>query len=362
MKDISFPEIQDFNIESLREPAVYIGAAGFEDRGLAVLNKAKQRKKTFEHVIGIEYEPLDHRNKKEEFEKLACEVVSSESNMKWVTYNRESPGEFDEALTQIHRTCSQVPNICFDISAMSKLLILILLQVLRNIDASLTIAYVQPKVYHPDEKEFKEKIEEAKRTQKIPEFLTGGVYEVVTTSALSSVSMQSYSTALVAFPTFNHKLLSALQSEVTPQDLIIIEGEPLRDHNKWRRGAIRQLNEEFYSSAARKTAAVSTFYYKETVERLEELYKDYQFTHEFLIAPANSKLQAVGVFFFKQMHPEVQILYPTPKSFLFAQYTEGTMQIHQIFLPNFGRFIKSLDGHRRLSLAELGDKISSLRT
>lgn len=356
MKDISFPKIQDFDIQSLRGPAVYIGAAGFEDRALAVLNEAKQRKKTLEHVIGIEYEPLDHRNKKEELEKLAREVVSSESSMKWVTYNRESPGEFDEALTHIHQICSQVAHICFDISAMSKLLILILLQALRNIDASLTIAYVQPKVYHPDEKEFKEKIEEAKRTQKIPEFLTSGVYEVVTTSALSSVSMQSYSTALVAFPTFNHRLLSALQSEVTPQELIILEGEPLRDNNKWRRGAIRQLNEQFYSSA-RQIEAVSTFYYKETVERLEAIYKEYQFTHEFLIAPANSKLQAIGVFFFKQMHPEVQIIYPTPKSFLFEQYTEGITQFHQISFSNFRQFIESLDGHRYLTLAELREKL-----
>lgn len=356
MKAISFPEIQDFDIQSFREPAVYIGAAGFEDRALAVLDKAKQYEKTFEHVIGIEYEPFDSRNRKEEFQKLACKTVSNESNIKWVTYKRESPGEFSGALNRICQICSQVTHICLDISAMSKLLSLILLQALRDIDASLTIAYVEPEIYHPDEKEFKERMEEAKRTSKIPEFLTSGVYKVITTSALSSVSMQSYSTALVAFPTFNHKLLSALQSEVTPQDLIILEGEPLRNFNKWRRSAVKQLNEQFYSLAT-KTEVVSTFYYKQTVEQLEALYKEYQFTHEFVIAPANSKLQAVGVFFFKQMHPEVQIVYPTPKSFLFDQYTEGVMQIHQIPFSNFRQFVGNLDGHRYLALAELGENL-----
>jgi len=360
VKAISFPEIQDFDIQSFQKPAAYIGAAGFEDRALAVLDKAKQRKNTFEYVIGVEYEPFDPRNRKEEFQKLASKAVSNESNIKWVTYNREKPGEFGGALTHILQICSQVAHIYLDISAMSKFLSLILLQALRDIDASLTITYVEPEVYHPNKKEFREKIEEAKRTRKVPEFLTSGVYEVITTSALSSVSMQSYSTALVAFPTFNHKLLSALQSEVTPQDLIILEGEPLRDSNKWRRSAVKQLNELFYSSA-RKTEVVSTFYYKETVEQLEALYKEYQFTHEFIIAPANSKLQTVGVFFFKQMHPEVQIVYPTPKSFLLEQYTEGIMQVHQIPFSNFRQFIGNLDGHRYLTLAELRENLSLLK-
>lgn len=359
MKSISFPEIQDFDIESLEEPLVYIGAAGFEDRAFAVLNEAKYYKKTFEHIIGIEYEPVHPRNNKERFQQLAREVISQESNIKWVSFDRETPGEFNEALSLIRQICSQGAHICLDISAMSKMLILVLLDALRDINSSLTIAYTEAKVYHPSPEEFERDFEEAKQKlpKRIPEFLTSGVYGVVTTPALSSVATQGYPTALVEFPTFNHNLFLALLNEVTPQDLRIIEGDPLRAQNKWRLKAVRRINEPSYPLAKGPHKVVSTFYYDQTINQLEKLYEKYQYTHEFVIAPTCSKLQTVGVFFFKQMHPDVQIVYPTPKGF-FDLYTEGVEQIHQISFPDYHQFIETLDGHRYLPLEELRRKIN----
>ena len=359
MKIISFPEIQDFDIKSLREPLIYIGAAGFEDRALAVLNEAKQYKKAFEYIIGIEYEPRDTRNRKEEFQQLAREVISQESNIKWVAFDRKTPGEFNDALNLIRQICSEGAHICLDISAMSKILILILLDALRDINSSLTIAYTEARVYHPVPEEFERDFEEAKQRlpKRIPEFLTSGVYGVVTTPALSSIATQGYPTALVEFPTFNHNLFLALLNEVTPQELRIIEGEPLRDQNKWRLRAVRTINEPSYSLAKEQPEAVSTFHYDQTIKQLEKLYEEYQYTHEFVIASTCSKLQTVGVFFFKQMHPDTQIVYPTPKGF-FDLYTEGIEQIHQISFPNYHQFIETLDGHRYFPLEELGRKIN----
>lgn len=359
MKIISFPKIQDFDIKSLREPLAYIGAAGFEDRAFAVLNEAKQYKKTFEYIIGIEYEPRDTRNRKEEFQQVAREVISQENNIEWVTFDRKTPGEFDDALNLIRQICSRGAHIFLDISAMSKMLILVLLDALRDINSSLTIAYTEAKVYHPSPEEFERDFEEAKQKlpKRIPEFLTSGVYGVVTTPALSSVATQGYPTALVGFPTFNHNLFLALLNEVTPQELRIIEGEPLRDQNKWRLGAVKKINESSYSLAKELPETVSTFHYDQTISQLEKLYEKYQYTHEFVIAPTCSKLQTVGVFFFKQMHPDVQIVYPTPKGF-FDLYTEGVEQIHQISFPDYHQFIETLDGHRYLPLEELRKKIN----
>lgn len=359
MRNILFPEIRDFDVKSLGEPLVYIGAAGFEDRALAVLNEAKHYKKPFEHIIGIEYKPGDPRNRIEGFQQLAREVISQENNIKWVTFDRKNPGEFNDALSLIRQICSQSAHICLDISAMSKILILILLDALRDINSPLTMGYTEAEGYHPTLEEFEKTFEEAKQKfpKRLPEFLTSGVYGVVTTPALSSVATQSYPTALVMFPTFNHNLFLALLNEVTPQDLRIIEGDPLRAQNKWRLEAVRKINEPSYFLAKEPRKVVSTFYYKQTINQLEELYKEYQYTHEFVIAPANSKLQAVGVFFFKQMYPDAQIVYPTPKGF-FDLYTKGVEQIHQISFPNYHQFIETLDGHRYFPLGELGEKIN----
>lgn len=359
MRDISFPAIQDFDIKSLQEPLVYIGAVGFEDRALAVLNEAKQYRKTFEYIIGIDYEPRNTRNRKEEFQQLAREVISRESNIKWLTFDRKTPGEFNDAPNLIRQMCSQGARICLDISAMSKMLILVLLDALKDINSSLTIAYAEAQVYHPTQEEFNRDLEEAKQKlpKRIPEFLTSGVYSVVTTPALSSIATQGYPTVLVVFPTFNHNLFLALLNEVTPQDLRIIEGDPLRAENKWRLDAIRKINESSYSLAKEPHKIVSTFYYDQAINQLEELYEEHQYTHEFVIAPANSKLQTVGVFFFKQMHPDTQIVYPTPKGF-FDLYTEGIKQVHQIPFPNYHQFIETLDGHRYFPLEELREKIN----
>lgn len=360
MSIVSFPEISDFNTDSVTGPSIYIGAAGFEDRSLAVLKKIKENRKTLSHIVGIEYQPYYCKNNKDGFEHLASELVPSNDNIKWIKFDRENPGQLDASLKSIREICAQFSHIWLDISAMSKLLILVLLEALRDIDVSLTIAYAEAEVYHPDRKEFEGKIKQVKRTMQTLEFLTSGVAGVVTTSALSSIAMQNYPTALVAFPTFNSQLLSALLTEVTPQDLIIVEGEPLRDLNKWRQTAIRKLNQEFYASA-KATYVASTFYYDKTIKLLEKICQDYRFTHELVVAPANSKLQTVGVFFFKQMHPEIQILYPTPKSFIFNHYTERVKQIHQISFHSYCRFVHSLDGHRYMPLAELGAALS-LRT
>lgn len=359
MKAISRPRIEKFNIDSLQESTVYIGAVGFEDRALAILSEVKRLKETFEYIIGIEYEPADPRDRKDEFQRLASEAISQERNIRWVSYNRESPGRFDEALNLIRQMCFESAHVCLDISAMSKLLILIVLQALRDLDTSLTIVYAEAKVYHPTPKEFEKGYEDVEEMmpKRAPEFLTSGVYKVVTTPALSSVAMQGYPTALVVFPTFNHNLFLALLNEVTPQDLTIVEGEPPKPHNKWRREAIRRVNEKWYPLAS-KIKVASTFDYLETTNRLEELYETYKFTHEFVIAPANSKLQTVGVFVFKQMHPEVQIAYPTPRGF-FDQYTEDVEEIYQIPFSNFRHFIETLDGHRRLSLAELEERLAA---
>jgi hypothetical protein len=241
---------------------------------------------------------------------------------------------------------------------MSKFLILILLQALRDLPISLTIAYAEAVDYHPNEREYRKGIAKIKETQESPEFLTTGGFEVVTTSALASVAMRNYPTALVAFPNFDPKLLSALQQEITPQELILVEGEPLRETNKWRLDAIKNINQHFYSSAKR-IETVSTFYYEETVKILERLNKAYQFTHEFIVSSPNSKLQTVGVYFFKQMHPEIPIVYPTPRSFFFDSYTEGIKAIYQIIFPDFQQLTQNLNDHRYNLLEEFGANIAS---
>ena len=60
---------------------------------------------------------------------------------------------------------------------------------------------------------------------------------------------------------------------------------------------------------------VSTLDYRETVFLLIDLYWKLSASHRILLAPAGSKLQSVGCFMIKALHPDIHIEYPSPEGF-----------------------------------------------
>lgn len=78
---------------------------------------------------------------------------------------------------------------------------------------------------------------------------------------------------------------------------------------------------------------------------LTELYWDLSAEYRVLLAPAGSKMQAVGCFFVKSLHPDIHIEYPSPEGFL-AEYSSG---IHQSWILKCGKIAELL---ARLEAAE----------
>jgi hypothetical protein len=62
--------------------------------------------------------------------------------------------------------------------------------------------------------------------------------------------------------------------------------------------------------------------YRETLSLLIQLYWQLSATHRVLLAPAGSKMQAVGCYFAKALHPDIHIEYPSPEGFL-PEYSSG---------------------------------------
>lgn len=359
------PLIECMELEKVQSPLVYIGAVGFEDRTFVVLNEALQLGKSFDQVIAIEYEPFDDRNKKEEFEKKLNELKIPNKNVKWEVYDRFKPEEFLKSLDTI-KTIINSSNVIIDISAMSKLLILVLLQGLRDLDVNLTIVYSDAETYHPIENEFEAKKEKyEKETESLPIFLTSNVYDIVTTSSLSAIAMQGYPLMMIAFPTFNYRELTALVNEIMPQHMVLLEGRPREKHNHWRIPAIKWLNRKILNEhftdediLKEEERIVSTFDYKETIKILEKIYESNKYAKKIVIAPTGSKYQTLGVFFFKQMHPDIQIIYPVTKKFT-DRYTDGYNALWKISFPSFSKFVSLLDGYRKNGLVELNSVIQS---
>jgi hypothetical protein len=59
------------------------------------------------------------------------------------------------------------------------------------------------------------------------------------------------------------------------------------------------------------------------VSLLLQLYWELSVDHRILLAPSGSKLQTVGCFLVKALHPDIHIEYPSPEGF-FPSYSTGT--------------------------------------
>jgi len=348
------PPITPSHLDNIDEPAAYIGAAGFEDRALSVLDKAATVSKRLEYVIGVQYRPFDERNRVQEFTAKAKNLGVPEKQVKWVTYDRYSPQEFLGVSGEIQTIANEVSSLVIDISAMSKFLIVTLLQSLRNVHCRVEIAYAEADIYHPIKDVF-DWHKHVLPPEKAPEFLTTDIYKIITTTSLSSSSMQGYPVLMIAFPTFNYRELLALLNEMTPQHLILLEGKPHEDQDAWRLDAIRWVNKNSEDTVLDKQI-VSTFDYLETVVALEEIYQRFHHSHKLIVSPTGSKLQAFGVFLFRQMHPDTQLVYPVTRRFA-SEYTSGCRAIWQVSIHCLPDLMRQLDTYRKWSLHTLKEVI-----
>jgi hypothetical protein len=80
--------------------------------------------------------------------------------------------------------------------------------------------------------------------------------------------------------------------------------------------------------------SVCTLNYKETVTLLLGLYWALSSNHRVLLAPSGSKMQAVGCYLVKALHPDIHIEYPSPEGFQ-PEYSSG---IGARWLLDFGDF------------------------
>jgi hypothetical protein len=340
-----FPEIAPLNPSTLLHPMIYICAVGFEDRAMMLLDCCLSQKIRVEKALAIRYKPHgDPRNRVTDFRSKLEKVCSC---VEWINYDRLDPQKFQEELA----SSIDVPDpfhVLVDISGMSKFLTMVLLQVLTRLPNSITVVYAEADIYHPTRDEFEKKKEKVGAT---PDFLTSDVYTILHVTSLSSVSMQGYPILLLVFPTFNHNEVAALHNEVSPQYMILLEGDPHKETDKWRLQAMKEVNRNLTANPdySCESKVVSTFDYISNIEVLQDIYRKYCFTHKVLLAPTGSKLQTIASFLFRQIHPDVQIVYPVTKAFI-GEYSEKCRALWAIPFGHFSNFISSLYKYRLESI------------
>jgi hypothetical protein len=328
-----------------------IVAAGFEDRALAGARILK--KQTVGHAIILSYKPENKKNRLDDLQAILRTKGVERDKQLVVEYDRYNPEGFSNCLVATLLEAG-IRSVVLDVSAMSKLATILVLDVCRELNLDVNVVYVEAKSYGP----IREDYEQAKREKDLhrPSIqLYTGVHKVIRVSRLSSVAMQGQPSAAIVFMSFNEVLTQALLNTVYPSRLLLINGKPPK--LKWREEATAWIHEQLRQEwlerdnplnrgkSARKSLperVTSTLDYRETLKVLVEVYWSLAIDHRIILAPTGSKMQAIACFFAKALHPDIHVEYPTPSGFL-DLYSKG---VGKKWIIRFGR---------------LGDRVGKLK-
>ena len=127
-------------------------------------------------------------------------------------------------MNEVARLCSG--RALVDISAMSKLAIMLILRTLSKRDVPISILYAEAEIYGPNELEFNAARASKVRLHRPSLQIYTGIHGVVRVDSLASVAMQGQPTAALVFMSFNDTLTQSLVNTVYPARLLLINGRP----------------------------------------------------------------------------------------------------------------------------------------
>ncbi len=299
-------------------------------------------------AILLEYLPFSPDNRLQDVRDGLSAKGATIDNADVLRYNRFEPGEFEERLRERLLLLS-ARRVVVDISSLSKLGILLILTVCQALALEVLVFYAEAENYRPSCEEF----EEAKARSEIhrPSLqVFTGVHGVVRVDSLASVAMQGQPTAAIVFMSFNDVLTQVLLDSVYPARLLLINGRP--PLHSWRESATAWIHDQVRREWERDNPVVpaangnvpmpervaSTLDYRETVSLLLRLYWRLSADFRLLLAPSGSKMQAVGCYLVKALHPDIHIEYPSPEGFS-DEYSSG---IGAQWLLDFGQLSQRL--------------------
>lgn len=245
----------------------------------------------------------------------------------------------------ISESSARPPSVTLDISVTANRLLLRCMKVLLEYDICLRIIYSEAAVYHPTKEEYDK---DPGRWEK--EDLLGlerGVGDVTPSIDHPGHALDPIPDSLILFPSFKGERSKAVISFVDPSLLtspgnkvVWLLGIPHLEQDRWRLDAMKRINT--IGQHARQIE-VSTFDYKDTLRALEGLHAEMSEMHRITLSPLGSKMQALGTALFCYMHPDVRIIFSTPKEYNAVQYSKGCKEIWKIDFGSLSELRRKLD-------------------
>ena len=354
------PRLQPLTALPFSVGDVLIHAPGFEPRTFGVLNAFSEGAK-FRCVL-LDYRPFDSRNQLPEVRRKLSGVGGIVEDQDILIYDRFSPTEFESQLEE-RLIALGGRRVTVDISTMSKLAILLVLNVCKHLDVVVRVIYTEAKTYGPSLDEFL--AARAKNEIRRPTLqIFDGVHGVVRVPSLTSVAMQGQPTAALVFMSFNDALTQVLLNTVYPSRLFLINGRP--PVHSWREEAMAWIHDHVRrewegdnpvlvgtDAQPRPVRSASTLDYCESVMLLLDLYWELSSSYRVLLAPAGSKMQAFGCWVTKALHPDIHVEYPSPEGF-HREYSSGIAGQWCLKVGRVRSLLAGLAAEERRSYLELG--------
>jgi hypothetical protein len=314
------------------------------------------------HAVLLDYRPINPTNRlanvREALEDKGIAVTQDDL----ITYNRFAPDNFEDRL-KLRLVHHQTRRAFIDISSMSKLAILLVLEVCRKLNLDTHILYSEAGSYGPTQTEFAEARERREIHRPTLHVFTG-IHGVVRVDSLASVAMQGQPTAAIVFMSFNDALTQLLLNTVYPSQLFLINGRP--PIHSWREAATAWVHEQVRreweednplgpaddTGERLPTRVASTLDYRDSMALLLELYWNLSATHRVLLAPSGSKMQTVACYLMKALHPDIHIEYPSPEGFA-PEYSSGTGRRWLVNLGIFSSRLSAISEAERQNYLEI---------
>ena len=272
------PEVKNAQTtDTLKKRRLLIIAEGFEKRSLSWIGDEKNQT-TFEDSIICKYEPA----RRSRFEEMVVAVNTHCVNEPVIlSFNRFQPTLFEQDLIMELSDVNIYEEVVIDISVMSKLLIMIVIESLRKYCGSLRIIYSEPESWGPTKKKYEETVS-AKTYGTCIGLSSVGVDSIVKTPSLSSIIMQNSPILLVGFLSFNEQLLNVIVSELSPTKLCIINHSCSRV--KWREKAMLEIHRDLIESyyGKKEIDDIKSFDvtdYRSVFEYLASIYRNYCYSY-----------------------------------------------------------------------------------
>ena len=354
------PPLEPCDRLTLSPGEILIHAPGFEDRTLAITQRLESSPRS--GGILLEYKPYDANNRLAAVrEALSVHGVSVAAD-DVIEYHRFEPADF-EARLQARLLALNASRVTIDISTMSKLEIMLVLHTCYELGLVIRLFYSEAEAYAPTLLQFEEAKSQNKIHQPTLQIFTG-IHGVVRVDSLASVAMQGQPTAALVFMSFNDALTQALLNTVYPSRLFLINGRPpthtwREEATAWIHDQVRREWEEDNAvdpsvgdGVALPKRVASTLDYREATWLLLQLYWQLSASYRILLAPAGSKLQAVGCYLVKALHPDIHVEYPSPDGF-FPNYSTGVGRGWLLSLGKLPELISAISTIERREYLEI---------